>query len=163
MYVPPAPFSLLQAGVISESPMACRNIKFVSWNFKGLKITTKSGKILSHLQYLKSDICFWQETHLSSKEVSRIKKHWMGHLFYSRYSERARRAAIIVHRDVVFELSTTLSHPNGRYVTVSGMLHGTPVILASIYAPTWDDENFISKFFSSIPNLNDHQIIVGGD
>lgn len=37
------------------------------------------------------------------------------------------------------------------------------MVLASIYAPNWDDEKFISKFFASIPNLNDHQIIIGGD
>lgn len=143
--------------------MTGRNIKFVSWNVKGLNIPAKSGKILSHLQSLKGDICFLQETHLRSREISRIKKPWMGHLFHSRYSERARGAAIIIHRDVVFELNTTLTDPNGRYVIVSGMLHDTPVILASIYAPTWDDDAFISKFFSTLPNLNNHQIIVGGD
>lgn len=84
-------------------------------------------------------------------------------MFHSRFSERARGAAIIIHRDTAFEPTTTISDPNGWYVIVSGRLQNTHVVLASIYAPIWDDDKFISKFFSSIPNLDDHHIIIGGD
>lgn len=123
----------------------------------------KANKVISHLQELKGDICFLQETHLRKSEFSRIKKPWMGHLFHSRFSERTRGAAIIIHRDVAFEPSTVISDPNGRYVIALGKLQNSPVVLASIYAPTWDDDKFISKFFSNIPNLADHHIVIGGD
>ena len=123
----------------------------------------KVGKVFSHIQQLKGDICFLQETHIRTTQLSRIKKPWMGHLFHSKFSETARGAAIIIHRNIAFELNTTVSDPNGRYVIVTGKLQNTPVVLASVYAPTWDDDRFISNFFSSIPNLNDYQIIIGGD
>lgn len=87
----------------------------------------------------------------------------MGHFFHSRFSERARGAAIIVHRDIAFEPSTLVFDPNRRYVIALGKLQNTPVVLASIYAPTWDDDKFISKCFSNISNFADHHIIIGGD
>ena len=143
--------------------MSCRNIRFISWNVKGMNSAIKANKVVNHLQHLKGDLCFLQETHLRTSDISRIKKPWMGHVFHSKFSERARGAAIIIHRDIAFEPATSIVDPNGRYVIVSGNLQGAPVVLASLYAPTWDDDKFMSKFFSSIPNVNDHFIIVGGD
>lgn len=140
-----------------------RDLCLISWNVKGLNNTVKVNKVLSHLQELKGDLCFLQETHLRSSEISRIKKSWMGHYFHSRYSERARGAAIIIHRDTLFEPISSISDPNGRYIIVVGKLLNTPVVLASVYAPTWDDDKFFSKFFSDIPKFADHHLIIGGD
>lgn len=39
----------------------------------------------------------------------------------------------------------------------------TPVILVNVYAPNWDNEDFIKKIISSIPSLNAHHLIFGGD
>lgn len=140
-----------------------RSIRLISWNVKGMNNNVKSNKVISHLQELKGDLFFLQETHLCKSESSRIKKPWMSHLFHSRFSERARGAAIIIHKDVAFEPSSVVSDPNGRYVMVLGKLQNTPVVLASIYAPTWDDDKFMSKILSSIPNAAGHHIIIGGD
>lgn len=51
----------------------------------------------------------------------------------------------------------------GRYVIVVGRLYDTPVILANIYAPNWDDGAFFTKVFSRIPNIDTHRLILGGD
>lgn len=72
-----------------------RSIRLISWNVKGMNNNVKSNKVISHLQELKGDLFFLQETHLCKSESSRIKKPWMSHLFHSRFSERARGAAII--------------------------------------------------------------------
>lgn len=57
----------------------------------------------------------------------------MGHLFHSRFSERARGVAIIIHRNIAFEPSTVVSDSNGCYVMVLGKLQDTSVVLTSIY------------------------------
>ena len=84
----------------------------------------------------------------------------MSHLFHSKFSHKARGAAIIINKNVRFELTNSLLDPNGRYVIVSGMLQNTPVILASIYAPNWDDDNFLMNLFARIPNADNHRIIM---
>ena len=66
----------------------------------------------------------------------------------------------------MFEQTETIIDPNGRYghfVMVSGKLRNIPVILASIYAPNWDNDEFFVKFFSSLPKVDEHHIIIRGD
>lgn len=73
----------------------------------------------------------------------------MGHLYHSNFSARARGTAILIHRSIPFELANVLSDPNGRYVLITGKLRDVPIVMASIYAPNWDDEKFISNFIHS--------------
>lgn len=56
-----------------------------------------------------------------------------------------------------------MTDSNGRYVIVSGALYEKQVILVSVYAPNWDDHNFVSSLFASIPDLDSHLLIMGGD
>lgn len=113
--------------------------RFVSWNVKRINGTVKRGRV--HIQHLKGDIIFLQEPHFKSSDVSRIKSLWMDVIFYSKIS---RGAAIIISKDVAFELSKVVKDPNGSVVAASGRLFNTRVILASIYAPVWDDVRFIT-------------------
>ena len=46
---------------------------------------------------------------------------------------------------------------------VSGLLYHKPVVSVKIYAPNWDDDKFMSKIISLIPDLNSQQLIIGGD
>uniref|UniRef100_A0AAR2LV40 Endonuclease/exonuclease/phosphatase domain-containing protein n=1 Tax=Pygocentrus nattereri TaxID=42514 RepID=A0AAR2LV40_PYGNA len=79
-----------------------------------------------------------EETHLLVKDQTRYKKSW-------------------------FNATNVKSDPFGRFIIVSGLLFCKPIVLVNIYAPNWDDDTFISKVFSLIPELNSHQMIFGGD
>lgn len=118
---------------------------------------------MTHLKHLRGDIFFLQETHLCTSEVQRIKRPWIEHVFHSRFPVRARGAAILIHKNVPFELENSIEDPNGRFVIISGRLCNMPVIMACVYAPTWDDDKFITGFFSSLPKVDDHYLIMGGD
>ena len=140
-----------------------KNLRFISWNLKGANQPIKRNKVMTHLKQLRGDIFFLQETHLCSSEVNRIKRPWIGHLFHSKFPVRARGAAILIHKNVPFELSNSIEDPNGRFVIISGSLCGMPVVMACVYAPTWDDDKFITSFFSSLPKVDDHYLVIGGD
>ena len=68
----------------------------------------------------------------------------------------------LIRSNIPFESEKVVADPAGRFVIVTGRLCSTQVILASVYAPNWD-EQFISKLFNSIPNIETYHIIVGGD
>ena len=51
----------------------------------------------------------------------------------------------------------------GRSVVVIGILYNVPLILANVYAPNWDDVQFMKKIMSSLPCLNTHRLILGGN
>ena len=87
----------------------------------------------------------------------------MSHLFHSKFTDKVRGAAIIIHRRVLFEPTEVIPDINGRFVIVSGVLQNTPVVFVSVYAPTWDDDQFFMRLFAKIPNADSHRIIIGGD
>lgn len=138
-------------------------IRFISWNVRGVGGPTKCDKIMTHLQQLKGDMFFIQETHLWNREVTRLKRGWVDHVFHSRFNERARGTAIMVRKNIMFEPGKVVSDLNGRFVIVAGKLQNTTVILASVYGPNWDDCSFISKLSTSLPNIYNHYIIISGD
>ena len=123
-----------------------KDLRLISWNTKGMNKPTKICRVIARLQHLQGDMIFLQETHLKSSETHRIKRAWMSHLFHSKFSDRSRGAAIIIPKNVMFKPSHIILDTNGRYVIVTGSLQNTSVVLASIYAPNWDDETFFVEF-----------------
>lgn len=144
--------------------MTSNNIlKLVSWNVRGTSSATKLGRVMTHLDQLKGDVYFLQETHMLNREIIRLKKRWVGDVFHSTFNSKARGAAILIRRGVPFVADISVLDPHGRYVMVSGRLQGIPVLFACVYGPNWDDSPFITRLFTSFPDLEGHYIIMGGD
>lgn len=93
----------------------------------------------------------------------RLHKPWVGQIFHSNFNSKSRGTAILIYKRVKFTPDHIHCDPDGQYVIVSGMLFQTPVVLANVYAPNWDSPNFMSTFFSHLPNLDTHKLILGGD
>lgn len=123
----------------------------------------KRNKVLSHLCRLKVHIAFLQETHLKDIDHSRLKRSWVGQIFHSSFNGKARGAAILVNKNTPFIMSDIMTDSNGRYVIVTGSLFNTPIILVNIYGPNFDDPKFFNNLIRSLPLIDTHQLILGGD
>lgn len=106
---------------------------------------------------------FIQETHLKNSDHQRLKRNWVGQIFHSRFNAKARGTAILINKNTPLIVSDTIADPNGRYIIVIGSLFNTPLILANIYAPNWDDYMFFTKLLNSLPQVDSHFLILGGD
>lgn len=140
-----------------------KSVSFISWNVKGLNNLVKRSKVFSHLKSLKPDVMFLQETHLNTNSQKRLGCKWIGQIYHSRFNYKTRGTAILIRKGVPFEHSEVISDPNGRYVVVVGKLFNTPLILANIYGPNWDNAQFFLNFFSTLPDLVSYKLILGGD
>ncbi len=120
------------------------NVQFVTWNCKGLNGAVKRGNILAHLGKLGADVAFLQETHLKNQAHKQLYKNRVGHVFHSNFNCKSCGTAIIINKNIPFTTSDIISDPNGRYIIVTGKIYNTPVTLAKIYAPNYDDENISS-------------------
>lgn len=87
----------------------------------------------------------------------------MGNVFHSNLNSKTSGTAILIHKRIQFSVTTVTSDPQGRFVTVSGLLYHKPVYVINIYAPNWDDDKFMGKIISLIPDLNSHRLIFVGD
>uniref|UniRef100_A0A672F5Y5 exodeoxyribonuclease III n=1 Tax=Salarias fasciatus TaxID=181472 RepID=A0A672F5Y5_SALFA len=138
-------------------------LRFISWNVKGLNSTAKCCNVINHLKHLNTRIAFLQETHLKPSDHSKLRRGWVGQLFHSSFSSKARGAAILIHKSVPFSVSQIISDPNGRFIIVTGKICGNNLTLANVYGPNWDNEDFFKKLFISLPDLNSSRLILGGD
>ena len=148
---------------ISQRGLSRSSIRFVSWNVRGLGGPIKRSEVFSHLKGLNTDIAFLQETHLRINDHCRMRKPWIGQIFHSAFNSRSRGAAILINKLIQFSPNQIISDPYGRYVIVSGTLFQSSVVLVNVYAPNWDNPNFMTSLFSKIPNLDTHRLILGGD
>ena len=72
-------------------------VRFISWNIRGMNGPVKRAQFFSHLQRLHTEIAFLQETHLRVQDQVLLRKAWIGQVYHSTFSSRARGAAIIIH------------------------------------------------------------------
>ena len=138
-------------------------VRFLCWNVKGLKNPIKRSRVFTHLKRLNSDVVFLQETHLRNSDHAKLKCPWVADVFHSTFNSKSRGVAILVKRGIQFILDKSITDVNGRYLIVRGALCNTPVLLVNVYAPNFDDANFMQKLFSYIPSLNSHLLTMGGD
>ena len=139
------------------------HIRFLSWNIRGIHNPVKRSRVFAHMKTLGSDVIFLQETHLRSSECSKLKRAWIGQLFCSKNEDRVRGTAILIRKGIPFTPSQTVCDSRGRYVIVTGKLYGTQITLANVYGPNWDNPLFFTDFIAVLPDLNNSQLILGGD
>lgn len=107
-------------------------IRFLSWNIKGIHNPVKRSRVFAQMKTLGSDIIFLRETLLRFSECTKLKKPWTGQLFCSKNEDRVCGTAIMIKKDISFTPLQTVRDPRGRYVIVTGQ-----VTLANIYEPNW--------------------------
>ena len=98
-----------------------------------------------------------------TKDHHRLKASWVGQNFHSNFSSKVRGTAILIHKKILFSPKKFIADHQGRFVIVSGSLNNVAVVLVNLYAPNWDDEAFIRKVVSLLPDLSSHHLILGGD
>lgn len=139
------------------------SIRLISWNIKGIQHPIKRSRVFAHLRSLGPQIIFLQETHLCTNEQAKLGKNWISHIFCSKYDDRSRGKAILVHKEFPFVPTSILADENGRYIIVTGKIFGLQIILANVYGPNWDNPQFFTNFISKLPDLHTHHLILGGD
>lgn len=51
----------------------------------------------------------------------------------------------------------------GCYIIATGLFVNRPVILANLYVPNWDNDQFFPDLLYSLHNLDSHYSILGGN
>lgn len=125
-------------------PQGCH---LTSWNVRGLKNPSKRVKIFSHRHDLQADILFLQETHIKHTEALKLKCSWIGQIFQSAFSAKARGVAILIRKNIPFQHISTKTDPNGCFIIVTGTILTVHVTLLNLYVPNFDNPDFFRVVF----------------
>uniref|UniRef100_A0AAR2K3C9 exodeoxyribonuclease III n=1 Tax=Pygocentrus nattereri TaxID=42514 RepID=A0AAR2K3C9_PYGNA len=139
------------------------HLRFISWNVRGMGNPVKRSRVFAHLKRQTSDVVFLQETHLRTKDQHRLYCPWVSQVFHSNFNSKSRGVAILISKRCQFSATNIIADRDGRYLIVAGTVMQTKVLLVNVYAPNFDDVEFVNKLLSNIPCLSTHLLILGGD
>ncbi|KAI5611434.1 hypothetical protein C0J50_11822, partial [Silurus asotus] len=90
-------------------------------------------------------IALLQETHLSDAKHLKLKRDWVGEVYFSSFSSNKQGVAILIHKHFPFILEQVEKDPEGRFVLITGRILGKPLTVLNVYAPNEDSPDFISN------------------
>lgn len=108
-------------------------------------------------------IALLQETHITRAEGQALQRRWRGQLFYTTYSAFARGVLIWIRAGIPFQLTRQSVDPEGRFVVVEGRLHGSDIMLSSVYAPNVDQAGIFTRLSGKLVQFLTGPVLMGGD
>lgn len=108
--------------------------KLTTWNVQGLGHVIKRKKILMYLKKHKSDIALLQETRLSDSEHLKLKRDWVGQVYFSSHLQNKKGTVILLHKNLPF-MEHEKKDSEGRFILIKGSIHGQHITILNIYAP----------------------------
>ena len=143
--------------------MSTANIRFLSWNVRGIHAPIKRTKIINHLHKLQADICLLQETHLLETEHKKLLGKYFNRIYSSSFNSKKRGVAILVHKNVQLIHKKTISDTQGRYIIIQITINNKDITIANIYGPNTDDPAFYHDLFTILSDFSNSPLVIGGD
>ena len=137
--------------------------KIVSWNIAGCHNVVKRKKILTYLKQKKTELAMIQETHLDEEESLKLKRDWVGQVYFSTFNSRKRGVVILVKRNLDFQVFKHYADKDGRWVILDAALYGQKMTVVNIYAPNSPQPDFFHNICNLIRNIGNTDIVIGGD
>lgn len=134
----------------------------ISLNVRGINSPIKRKKVITYLKRQSADIAFIQETHLTDLEHMKLRRDWVGHVFYSSFSSKARGVALLVNKNLRFKLNSIETDKCGRLVLIDCVINLNKFTLVSLYGPNIDDPTFFNNLTMKLAII-EGQCILGGD
>ena len=141
-----------------------------SANVNGLNDKNKRNTVLTHFSNSAEDICFLQDLKADSKnKIDKWLQRWDGPS-YSACGDSSSSVAILLKKNLDFQVKNISQDQNGRYLLVNGTSSDKDVTLCNIYAPS-GPQNFKARrqFFEklheaiSVFKPEESAVIMGGD
>ena len=137
---------------------------FLSLNVRGLAQAHKRRDVFNWLSQSKKDeIILLQETHCSKELENKWKNEWNGECITTTYSAQSRGVAILLKRNLDYEIHATVKDDNGRYIFIDVTVDQKRFVLGNVYGPNEDSPEFFEEVFNVINDFGNQSIIIGGD
>jgi exonuclease III len=137
-----------------------------TFNVRGIRDKNKRNRLFNYLKKNMKGIVYLQETYSVPGDIERWTKEWGGHIFMNSGTSHSRGVAILIPKNMIYEVKTIEQDEDGRYIVVAGTFNSYDMTLINVYAPTGDKVKEQIKFLENISkymNEYSNNIILGGD
>uniref|UniRef100_A0A8C5LKV7 Reverse transcriptase domain-containing protein n=1 Tax=Leptobrachium leishanense TaxID=445787 RepID=A0A8C5LKV7_9ANUR len=147
-----------------SSAFRAKSLRFLTYNVKGLNVPEKRGRLMRELLSLRTAVAFLQETHFRARDPPRLLSKAYPTGFFSDYTDtKSRGTAILISKDVPFQLTDQLADVEGRYIFVKGTILETQYTFASIYLPNRDQHKCLARILKKLVQFTAGILVLAGD
>ena len=111
----------------------------------------KRQRVLTHLSKLEADIALLQETRLEEIEAMKLRRGWVGQVYFSPAVHKKNGVVILVHKRLNATLVSQEIDTDGRWIFIKLLIDQIPISILNVYGPTKVDNQFFGtnllKFF----------------
>ncbi len=129
-------------------------LNVITFNVRGLGHPIKRKRVLTFLKKEKIDIAFLQETHLSNEEHKKLKRDWVGQVYFYSFTSNKRGTALLIHKKLPFIFKEQYTDCEGRHILIRGMLYGQEPTLLNVNAPNEDSPKFMMDMITLFNQYN---------
>ena len=138
-------------------------VKFASFNARGLSDGKKRRKVFLSMKSKKSDVTFLQEMHCTKESNSLWMSQWGNKVLFSNGNSNAKGVGIMFSRKVANKVQDIARDVYGRYIMCKLVVNGYSYCCANIYAPNSDDPTFFDEVFQKIREMDTVFVVLAGD
>uniref|UniRef100_A0A6I8S7H8 Reverse transcriptase domain-containing protein n=1 Tax=Xenopus tropicalis TaxID=8364 RepID=A0A6I8S7H8_XENTR len=136
----------------------------LSYNVNGINEPVKRAQILRECMKSKAMIVMLQETHFKEKHTPKIAIKTYPQVYMSNNPiKKATGVLTLIHKDLPFIHTDTLSDNEGRFLLIKGKLVDQMCTVANVYVPNSGQIPYLKQFLKILENFSKGSIILGGD
>ena len=144
--------------------MAMNNyLSIITLNINGLNAPIKRHRIDEWIRKHDPHICCLQETHLTTKDLHRLKVKGWKQIFQANGEEKTAGVAILISDKIDFQRRAIQRDPEGHFIILKGRIHQEDINIVNIYAPNIGAPKYIKKILEDFKKDIDSNTIIVGD
>uniref|UniRef100_A0A3Q3FAS6 exodeoxyribonuclease III n=1 Tax=Labrus bergylta TaxID=56723 RepID=A0A3Q3FAS6_9LABR len=140
------------------------NISYSLNHFVCISNPMKRKNILNYLKTQDCSIAFFfflQESHFTDAEHLKLKRDWVGEVFYSSDISRSRGVVILCHKRITMKVLSQEKDSTGRWIILKCDINQEPYTLINIYGPNNDNALFFKDILLAAAQIYGKCIMAG--
>ena len=117
----------------------------ITLNVNGLNAQIKRHRIAEWIRKHDPHICCLQETHLTTKDLHRLKVKGWKQIFQGNGQEKKAGVAILISDKIDFQRRAIKKDPEGHFIIRKGRIHQEEKNILNMYAPNIGAPKYIKK------------------
>ena len=137
-------------------------LSIITLNVNGLNVPTKRQRLAKWIQKQDPYICCLQETHLKTRDTSRLKVKGWKKIFHANRDQKKGGVAILISDKTDFKTKAVKRDKKGHYIMIKRPIQEEDITITNIYAPNIGALQYVRQMITSMKGeINNNTIIVG--
>ena len=136
-------------------------LSIITLNVNGLNAPTKRQRLTKWIKKQEPYICCLQETHLKTRDRSRLKVKGWKKIFHANRDQKKAGVAILISDKIDFKIKA-VKRDKGHYTMIKGSIQEEDITIINISIPNIGALQYVRKMLTNMKGeINNNTIIVG--